>query len=379
MIKLLEGLGFVPRVCVWELTLTCNLSCLHCGSYAGPPREDELTFEECMSVADQLAALGCEKVTLGGGEPTLRARWSEIARRLTDHGVRVNMVTNGWLWSEEVLQKAKAGGLTNIAFSLDGFEEPHDTVRRTGSFQRVLDAMRMCRAGGMPISAVTHVNKLNYRSLPAFRDLLSELGVGSWQIQLGNPMGAMAEHPELVIEPEALLWFVPQIAKLRGDDVARPVVCPGDNIGYYGSCERALRDQGARVAWWIGCRAGCGVVGIESNGNIKGCLSLPSARHSEDLFHEGNLREASLAELWEAPDAFSYNRGFTVEQLGGFCAVCRYGDICRGGCSWTAFCHTRNRFEQIYCLYRQAVIHRRFDLLGYDRPSEAELAFAEVS
>ncbi|MGA9657100.1 MAG: radical SAM protein, partial [Polyangia bacterium] len=59
----------VPRACAWELTLGCNLRCRHCGSAAGPRRADELTLEECLRVADELGALGCQRATLTGGEP----------------------------------------------------------------------------------------------------------------------------------------------------------------------------------------------------------------------------------------------------------------------------------------------------------------------
>lgn len=374
MIELLRRLGYYPRFCVWELTLTCNLRCRHCGSYAGDPRPDELSTEECYRVADELAALGCEKVTLGGGEPTMRPEWAELGKHLVDRGVTVNIISNGWHWTERHLEKAKWAGLLNVAFSLDGFEDAHDQVRRQGSFQKVVAAIDLCVGAGMPTSIITHINKLNARSLPAFRDFLHDHGVASWQLQPGNPSGAMCENQELVIAPEDLLWLVPEIAELRGDAVERPLIFPADNLGYYGIHEQALRDRGAKIDFWIGCRAGCQVIGIESNGGIKGCLSLPSSRHGRDLFSEGNLRESSLQEIWCREGAFAYNRAFKEEQLAGFCAVCRYRDICRGGCSWTAYSHTGTRFDNPYCFYRQAVEHRRYDLLGDDRPSEAELA-----
>ena len=121
------------------------------------------------------------------------------------------------------------------------------------------------------------------------------------------------------------------------------------------------------------------MIGIESNGNVKGCLSLPSARHGKDVFLEGNLREHSLQEIWTRPGAFAYNRDFKLEQLAGFCAVCRYRDICRGGCSWTAYSHTQSRFNNPYCFYRQAVLHKRLELLGEDEPSAEELAAADAA
>ena len=80
MIDLLQRLGYYPRFCVWELTLACDMRCLHCGSFAGARRPDELTFEEMLQVAEQLIRLGCEKVTLGGGEPTLHPRWHQLQR-----------------------------------------------------------------------------------------------------------------------------------------------------------------------------------------------------------------------------------------------------------------------------------------------------------
>ena len=377
MLELLQRLGYYPRFCVWELTLACDLRCKHCGSFAGKKRDDELSFREMQRVADQLAAMGCEKVTLGGGEPTLHPHWADIGRRLTDQGVRVNVISNGWSWSPTHVALAKQAGLANVAFSLDGFEEPHDTVRRKDSFRRVVAAVHSCRGAGLPCSVVTHVNQLNVHELKSFRDFLCEIGVMSWQIQLGIPSGTMRANDDLVIRPEDLLWLVPQIAEMRTDSVARPVICPADNVGYFGRFEKDLRDRGAEISFWIGCRAGMQVIGIESDGTIKGCLSLPSSKHENDVFVEGSLKKCSLEELWRSPGAFGFNRGFEEGQLAGFCAACRYRDVCRGGCAWTAYSHTSNRFDNPYCFYRQAVLAGRQDLLGEDVPTEEERAAAE--
>jgi len=376
MIDVLRKMGFVPRSCVWELTLVCNMRCLHCGSYAGASRENELSLEECESVADQLTALGCRQVTLGGGEPTLHPHWHELGGRLTDQGVRVNMISNGWHWTESHVEKAKAAGLVNAAFSLDGFEKDHDAFRREGSYGRVIRTIDRCVAAGLPVAINTTINTYNCRYLPELRDLLAEHGVFSWQLQIATPSGNLSEHLELVIKPEDMLWLVPQIAKMRMETGVRPLVCPGDDVGYFGKFERALRDSGGHIPFWLGCRAGCQVIGIESNGNVKGCLSLPSAMHGEDRFLEGNIRLNSLEAIWNREGAFAYNREFTEDQLAGFCGVCRFREFCRGGCSWTAYSHTKNRFDNPYCLYRQAVKHRRFDLLD-EEPTPEELAYVE--
>ena len=39
----------------------------------------------------------------------------------------------------------------------------------------------------------------------------------------------------------------------------------------------------------------------------------------DDTFIEGNLRQRSLQEIWNDPDAFAYNRKFRPELLTGAC------------------------------------------------------------
>jgi len=363
MLPVLQRLGYRPRFCVWELTLRCDLRCLHCGSIAGHPRPNELSREELLRVAGELADLGCERVTLSGGEPTLRPEWDEVARALVGRKVGVNIISNGWGWTHATTERARAAGLSNVAFSVDGPEQSHDRVRgRPGSFAHVISALDDCVASGVPVSVVTHVNAVNLPELEAFYADLQARGVGAWQLQIGTPTGNLAKHRKLVIRPEDLLELVPRIAELRGRG-GRPVIHVADNIGYYGNYERQLRDRGAAICFWIGCRAGCQVIGIESHGNVKGCLSLPSQQQDVDEFVEGNLRDASLKAIWQRPDGFSYNRRAEGLKLEGFCATCRFSDICRGGCSCAAFGFSGSRFDNPMCFYRVAVENERWDLI----------------
>ncbi len=375
MLDILKQVGLLPRACVWELTLACNLRCKHCGSFAGSKRDREMTLDENLGVADQLAALGCRRVTLSGGEPTLHPDWDHIGKRLADHGIKVNLISNGWHWNASHVGRAKAAGLCGAAFSLDGFRAEHDQFRQPGSFDRVVAAIDACVADGLPVSVNTTVNRLNRHQLRELRDFLAGLGAFSMQVQLATPSGNMGQHRDLVLDPADLLWLVPELAALCRQNTRSFFTVVADDIGYYGKPEQGLRDDGSELPFWIGCRAGCQVIGIESNGNVKGCLSLPSSMHGEDRFVEGNLRARSLAEIWNAPGAFAYNRGFTEQQLTGFCRVCRYRDFCRGGCTWTVYCHAdQGGTGNPYCFYYQALAQGRFDLLA-ELPTPAERAF----
>jgi radical SAM protein with 4Fe4S-binding SPASM domain len=378
MIEVLQQYGYYPRACVWELTLRCNLRCKHCGSSAGASREQELTEEECLALADELVDLGCRRITLGGGEPTLHPAWDRIAFHLQELGAQVNMISNGFHWTEREIERALKAKMANVAFSLDGFEAAHDALRTKDSFRRVVAAIELNRKRGLATAVNTTINHLNREKLGEFRQFLAELGVFSWQLQFATPSGNLKHHPELVVKPEELLVLIPQIAEMRRDTEQKPDIHPGDDVGYYGKYEQALRGPHGELPFWLGCRAGCQVIGIESNGNVKGCLSLPSQKHGENRFVEGNIRCTPLASIWNDPQAFAYNRQYQAKELAGFCAVCRYRDFCRGGCSWTAYSHTQDRFNNPYCFYYQAVKHQRQDVLE-EEPTPEEKAYFSLT
>src|ERR1700722_8792833 len=90
-----DFLRHIPVHVVWEITLACDLKCLHCGSRAGARRQRELTTAECLDVVSALARLEAREVTLIGGEAYLRSDWIEIVRAVRAHGMRCALQTGG--------------------------------------------------------------------------------------------------------------------------------------------------------------------------------------------------------------------------------------------------------------------------------------------
>jgi len=353
MIKLLKKYGFYPRVAVWELTLKCNLNCRHCGSKAGKARSDEMSLPQCLKLAEQLAELKCKYMTLSGGEPLLRRDWPLIAEKCVELGITTGMISNGTLWNKNIVSTIKTIGLESVAFSVDGFKENHEYQRRVkGQWEQVLAAIDMAVEQGLRVSVVTTINDRNLHELEDLRELLREHGVGRWQVQFATPTGNMAANRSLVMKPQDILYAVPLIAKMCRDGQL-PKVYPGHDVGYYGEPEENLRDPKATIPFWTGCSAGCSVIGIESNGNIKGCLSLPSAMNNEDAFVEGNVCDEPLRDIWFREGAFAYNREHSVSTLGGFCKTCDYAEICRGGCTWTCYAEGGFVRDNPYCYWRQ--------------------------
>ena len=351
MREIIDGLSFVPRTCTWELTLRCNLNCGHCGSRAGKPRRDELDLEASKRVLGDLKTLGCRKISLSGGEPTLSPHWQSIAAEGSRLGMRMNMIVNGVGADREFVRRARDAGLVSVGVSLDGLEEVHDRNRgRKGLFKQVMTLLETAAAEGLPMGAITTVWRHNMNDLDAMHELLRGK-VYVWQLQLGAAMGNLLDNRLNQVVPEDLLDIVPAIARvIRRGGVNVHVA---DNVGYYGPYEETLRmRRTSAVPCWIGCYAGCRHLGIEADGGVKGCLSLQATTATE-----GNVQRDSLIDIWNRKDAFAYNRAFRLDDLGGFCRTCEYASVCRGGCASMRTCEGGR--DNPFCYHRVATLAQR--------------------
>ena len=352
-----EGSPFRPLNCVWEVTLACDLRCKHCGSRAGHAREHELTTVEALSMVDQLAELECELVTLSGGEPLLRDDWDVIARACADRGMKVNLVTNGVGVTPEVARRAVDAGLCNVAVSLDGPEAVHDAIRGRGTFARSCQGLRVLRDAGMSTAVMTTVHRSTIDHLAETRRVAIDVGAAMWRLQLGKPMGCLDESD--TIDPQRLLDLIPWLAAMKREGGIHVAV--GDSLGYYGPHDRTLRGWGwrGRNERWQGCQAGRFAIGLESDGGVKGCLSI-QGWHDEgtDLARVGTVREAPLAALWFDPEPFAWNRTFDPASLSGECARCAKARTCRGGATCVTTAVHGKPGDDPYCYLRVSGQHR---------------------
>ena len=322
---------FTLKKAVWEITLACSFSCKYCGSKGGRAREGELTTEEALSVAEQLAELGCRRVSLIGGEVFMRRDWKEIAGRMSALGIRVNIITNGFLFAEKVIADLKDVNVESVSVSLDGPKAVHDRYRQEGSYDRAIRAISVLHGAGIPVSVISTLNAENAPLLPELYETLRGSGIFAWQLQACSPMGNAA------LSGIDYAFDVKEVIRFVAENAASAPFALGiaDNIGYFTPEEGMLRGNLSGKAVYRGCSAGLDAVGIDSVGNVRGCESMYDER-----FNEGNLREKSLREIWEDPDAFAYNRKFTPELLSGACASCEAGPFCAGGCrSYNYFVH----------------------------------------
>jgi radical SAM protein with 4Fe4S-binding SPASM domain len=337
-----------PVYAVWEITLRCDLACHHCGSRAGRSRPDELTTEEALDLVRQMKELDVKEVTLIGGEAYLRDDWVEIAAAIRKAGMMCSVTSGGRGFTKERALAAKEAGIQAVSISVDGLEETHDKLRGVpGSHRSAMEALATLQSVGMRVYSNTQIGRLNLHEIEPTFDSLVAAGIRAWQVQLTVAMGRAADAPELILEPYQVLDVMPMLARIKKKaEAANVVLWPGNNIGYFGPFESLLKGSFPR-GHMASCGAGRSTLGIEANGDIKGCPSLPTMDYVG-----GNVREHSLKEIWERAPALRFTRDRTVEDLWGYCRDCYYADTCRSGCSWTShvlfgkpgnnpFCHHR--------------------------------------
>jgi radical SAM protein with 4Fe4S-binding SPASM domain len=259
--------------------------------------------------------------------------------------MKAYMITNGLLLGKNAKRIAESG-ISRVGISIDGAEKTHFIRNFPGSFKAALKGARKLKKVGVSAGAVTHISKANIDELEEMYNLFKKEGFDFWQIQIAFPLGRMKEQAEFPLEPEqieAVSRFVYE-KQLHG----KPDVVAGDNLGYYS-------EPPIRKRTWKGCFAGRHIMGMEADGAVKGCLSLPGE------FVEGNVKKESLRDIWEDPQRFKYNRYFSRDMLEGYCKDCPKGEPCRGGCTVTSYALTGNRFNNPYCDYR---IRRERECLG---------------
>jgi len=332
---------YTPQQVVWELTLQCNLHCIHCGSSAGNPRPRELTLQESFQIIKDLAAIQTDGVCLMGGEPFLRKGWHRIAQAVNDAGMKLLIISNGYTVTSDTLSKLTALQPYAVSTSLDGATRAtHDRIRGVrGSHQKVLDFISRLTTAGLPTTVITTVNKLNFNELPAIKDFLLNKHI-AWQVQTATPEGRFTKNLALSKEEFYTLGLFLTAQRKHYTKEELPVI-GAHCLGYHSQYLPGL----GLSPHWTGCQAGLSIMSIKSNGDVIGCLSTPAT------YIEGNVREKRITDIWNDPEAFAYNRKFSKQDLGKNCTGCAFGGTCKGGCMGMSVAFTTTPHNDPYCFH----------------------------
>lgn len=298
-----------------DLTRQCNLACAHCRC-RGTDTGDEMSATELAELIKTLGEMRVFRLTFSGGEPLMREDASEILGHAIGAfpGV-VSLATNGTLLDARLLGRLR-DARDRFAFkvSLDGPPEIHDPFRgRPGLHDVAVDAMRLAVSEGFAVDVTTTLTSLNADRLHDIGETVARCGCRGWNVVEVIPVGAAG--PGLLPSRQQVGEADARLAAMRP----------------------TLESRGVTVKWRFpfsdgrtpACLGGITECGVLADGTVVGCRLLPHIA-------EGDVRDRSLAEIWEDARSFS---AFRDPVIPACCETCGKVGSCSGGCkaySWAA-------------------------------------------
>lgn len=175
-----ESKGLIYAV-HWEMTYRCNEVCIHCYNpgaaheiHEKPQRNtDELTTQEALHLLEIMAEQGVMRLTLTGGEVTLRKDFLQILARARNLGFMVVIFTNGLKIKDTLLTQIAELWPHGIEISIySHIPEKHDAITGVkGSFERSLQTLRKFRESGIRTTYKTTLMKTTVADYHETREL----------------------------------------------------------------------------------------------------------------------------------------------------------------------------------------------------------------
>jgi MoaA/NifB/PqqE/SkfB family radical SAM enzyme len=240
-----DRLHTLPLVILY-LTDGCNSRCVTCDIWRNPRRNMKMEVVE--DLADAFRELGTRWVLLSGGEAMQHPKWPEIARRFRAEGAYVSLLTNGLLirkQAEEVL-----ASVDELIVSLDGgTAATYEAIRGVDAFDLIMDGIRAVRAGGLPVSTRTTVQRANFREISQIIEAAKAADVNRVSFLTVDVSNQFAFGPRFAADPSLALMSsvtsnqavsAPPLYKvgrgqgeedsLVGDEVSSSALTPDDVI-----------------------------------------------------------------------------------------------------------------------------------------------------
>lgn len=324
-------------VVVWNISRTCNLSCVHCYTDSEAKKyKGELTTAEGRRLIDDLAGFGIPALLFSGGEPLMRADVYDLAAYAVKKGIRPTLSTNGTLIDAKAARRIKEVGFTYVGISLDGIGEINDAFRgRKGAYEAAMRGFRSCREAEQRVGLRLTLTRHNAADLHRIFDFIEAEAIDRACFYHLVYSGRGKEGDDLSHEESrAALDIILERTRDFSDRGLQKDILTVDNHadGIYlylklrgEEPERA--EEVLKMLEWNGggmYSSGVGIGDIDFNGNV----------HPDQFWMHyslGNVRERPFSEIWaDTSDPLMAGLKDRRSRIHGRCASCRWFDACGG-------------------------------------------------
>ena len=299
------------------LTNKCNLKCPHCYMFSGAKEDKELTTEEILNILTKISKHQYERVIFSGGEITTRNDLYEIVNHAHNLGLKIQLLTNGTLWSEELIKKI-APIIDEIQISIDGFSEKENAkIRGVNSFEKSLNTIeKFVQAGVFTEVGITPFydnelkNKINeYAEFG--KQLINKFGTSNFRVRFSVEL---LDGRDITLTDEEREEYSKIINKIYS-------LYYGETIDDYPFIKMRKEKR-------IMDNCTYGGINISSEGNVYLCSRIPSLKPI------GNIKNDNLDKIIHL-SKIAQNLSH-IDNLKP-CCNCELKYICGGGCRITYF------------------------------------------
>ena len=273
----------IPWAILLDPTSACNLHCTGCWA-AEYGNKLNLSFDEIDSIIRQGKELDIYMYIYTGGEPLVRK--ADLIRLCEKHSDCIFLCfTNATLIDEAFADEMLRVKNFVPAISLEGFEEATDGRRGKGTYQKVINAIKLLHRKKLLYGISACYTSANFESISseAFYDSLIEMGAYFiWYFHY-MPVGNDASV-ELLPTPEQRTEIYHRIRHLRS---TKPLFAMDfqNDAEYVGGCIAGGRRY----------------LHINANGDVDPCVFIH--------YSDSNIREKSLLDCLRSPLFMAYHDG----------------------------------------------------------------------
>ena len=226
---------------------------------------------------------------------------------------------------------------------MEGLQEHNDKIRGKGSFNKVLDAIKILTAEGITTSVSLTLTKKNIKDIPELCETLYQSGATQLSTRRLIPTGTGSQLKNELIEPSELKEYY-----LKATEMNNKFRKQGKRFSIYIGCESSIFNEELDDRF---ARHYCAVYDgklmvVMPNGDILPCRRLPIV--------VGNVMEKSLFETWH-----SSNKLWELRNLNNAhpsCKTCSNFNQCSGGALCVTYSYTKKLFVpdvQCWKYYKQ--------------------------
>lgn len=328
-----------PMLTWFSLNDACNLDCKLCFMdakyYPSESQKDIkniLSTRDVLDIVDNIAEAGTKSIMFAGGEPLLRKDLPEIIEH-TSKKMDVAINTNGYFMDRKLMKELVRAGLKQVKVSIDGLKESHDWNRGEGSFEKAVEALKICKEFKIPhIYLIMTLTQLNHKELPDLIDLSLKMGINFTMVEF-LPLGKAQGREEWALNKEQRREMQRYLFKAQDDHGWQTInfenryIITEDEQSLK-MCAKTWRPCGF-LDFSVGCISGIYSYIINANGKI-------AAGDIKEL-EIGDLRKESLRDIWKNSEFLHLLRD--RDQLKGKCGKCQFRYVC-GGCRRRAYTYT---------------------------------------